>query len=315
MKNIDMGSEVWKLFMLGALFSISMIFVPPLGIFVNSFTPFPLIIIYYLFGRRAGLLASGAIAVLLTLVIGKQFGLLFVVQYGLMAFLVGELASRGYEWNIIMFTGTIVPILAGVVLFALYAAVSEHSLIASLQVMVADNVRNSLKIYADMGIRFDQQLIGEQEIVALSKTMVMVIPAILTVGSIVSVVVNSLAAHYMVAKRYGTTLFREVDASLWSVPDNLIWVIIGGGVLMILSSGVAHIIGLNTLIVMSALFFLQGISITIFFFRKRGLHILVRIAIYGIILSQPILLVLIIVFGMADIWVDFRKIRGKLGAT
>jgi len=314
-ENIDMRFEVWKLFVLAALFSISMVFVPPLGLLINSFTPFPLIIIYYLFGRRAGLLASGAILLLLTLVVGKEFGILFVVQYALMALLVGDLARRGYEWNLVIIAGTIVPLLAGGILLAIYSAGLEHSLITSLQTMVADNVRNTFKMYADIGVSFDRQMVGEEEIAAISKTMVMIIPAILTVGAIMSVVINSLVAHYLAAKRYGATIFSGMDVSLWGVPDNLVWVIIGGGVLMFSSSGVADIIGLNVLIVMSVLYFLQGVSVTIFLFKKWRLHMLVKIAIYGIILSQPIFWVLVTVFGLADIWVDFRKMRGKLGAA
>lgn len=310
-----MRFEVWKLFVLATLFSVSMVFVPPLGIVINSFTPFPLIIIYYLFGRRAGLLASGAIALLLTLAVGKEFGVLFVVQYALMAFLVGELARRGYEWNPIMIAGTIVPLLAGGILLAIYSAGLEHSLITSLQTMVADNIRSTFKMYTDMGISFDQQMMGEKEIAAISKTMVTIIPAILTVGAIMSVVINALAARYMVAKRYGATLFRGVDVAFWGVPDSLIWVTIGGGIFMLLSFGVARIIGMNILIVMGSLYFLQGISVTVFLFKKWGLHILVKMAIYGIILSQPIFWVLTILFGLADIWVDFRKMRGKLGAA
>ena len=80
-------------------------------------------------------------------------------------------------------------------------------------------------------------------------------------------------------------------------------------------SEVAHIIGLNIIVVMCALYFLQGISVTLFFFKKWNLHILVKTAIYGIILFQPLFWILTAVFGLADIWVDFRKIRGKSGAV
>lgn len=211
MENRDMLLEGGKLFILASLFSLSMLFLPPFGFLINSLTPFPLILIYYLFGRRTGLLASGAIALLLTLAVGKEFGILFVAQYALMAWLVGDLAGRGYRWNLIMVAGADIP--------------------------------------------------------------------------------------------------------TWRLPDSLVWVTIGGGILMFPPSEVAHIIGLNILVVMSALYFLQGISVTLFFFKKWDSHILVKTVIYGIILSQPLFWMMTAFFGLADIWVDFRKIRGKLGAV
>ncbi len=310
-----MRLEGGKLFVLAALFSVSMLFLPPFGFLINSFTPFPLILIYYLFGRRTGLLASGAIALLLTLTVGKEFGILFVAQYALMAFLVGDLAGRGYRWNLIMVVGTVLPLLAGAGLLAVYAGGVEHGLVASLQTMVADNIRTSFKMYTDMGVGFGRQPLGEEEIAAISKTMVTIIPAILTVGAVMSVVINSLVAQYLAARRYGAAVFRGADIPTWGLPDNLVWVIIGGGILMFPPSEVAHIIGLNILVVMSALYFLQGISVTLFFFKKWDSHVLVKTVIYGIILSQPIFWMLTAVFGLADIWVDFRKIRGKPGAV
>jgi uncharacterized protein YybS (DUF2232 family) len=307
--SIDMRREGWKLFALAFIFSVSAAFFPPLGVLVNSLTPFPLIIMTYYFGGRNGAIAVAGISVILAIVFGPEFALLFLVQYGLMALVVGEMARLGREWNQILFFGTAAVVLAGGGLIFLYASRSEGTILGNIQALVTDNIKESIQVYAKMGVDIKSQFPGEDEIATFVQMMVMVIPSILMVGSLMSVLVNSVLAGYMARRRYGENIFKEVDASLWKVSDRLVWVIIGGGILLLFfSNSIPYTIGLNALIVMGTLYLIQGISITIFFFRQWQMHLVLRGFIYGLMLVQPVVLLSVAIIGMADIWLDLRKV-------
>lgn len=104
------------------------------------------------------------------------------------------------------------------------------------------------------------------------------------------------------------------DFSLWRLGERAIWIPIGGGVLFFLNHylfrrAVLEQVVLNLLLVMASVYFFQGISILIYFFRRR-FPPLMRMAVYlMILLFLQLVGVLIVVLGLFDFWFDFRKLK------
>jgi uncharacterized protein YybS (DUF2232 family) len=55
------------------------------------------------------------------------------------------------------------------------------------------------------------------------------------------------------------------------------------------------------------IYFFQGIAVMSFFFEKKNVSIVVRLALYSFILIHQLSLILIVGIGLFDIWADFRK--------
>ncbi len=112
-----------------------------------------------------------------------------------------------------------------------------------------------------------------------------------------------------ILKRYGIPSFQFGDLSRWSLPDNLVWlVILAGGLVIIPYSGL-QTIGLNLLIFLTPVYFCQGLSILSFYVKKHGLSRLMRILLYSFIFVQTYIMIIVAVIGLFDIWGDLRRLK------
>lgn len=97
------------------------------------------------------------------------------------------------------------------------------------------------------------------------------------------------------------------DLAAWKASERLVWVvIIAGGMLLIPLEGIT-VIGMNLLIVSGLIYLFQGLAIAAFYFRKRQIPKMFRLLFYALILVQQYMLIVLIAFGLFDMWVDFRK--------
>lgn len=97
------------------------------------------------------------------------------------------------------------------------------------------------------------------------------------------------------------------DWSRWSAPEPLVFVLIVGGSALLLGVKAATTVGLNLLVVVGFVYFMQGLAIVGFFFRTREIPIALRVAGYMLIVAQQLLAVVVAAVGLADLWVDFRR--------
>ncbi len=77
--------------------------------------------------------------------------------------------------------------------------------------------------------------------------------------------------------------------------------------MMLVPIDVIDSVGLNILIVCCLIYLLQGLAIVGFFFRRKRVPLLLRWLFYVLIAVQQYMVILVIAFGLFDIWVDFRK--------
>ena len=98
---------------------------------------------------------------------------------------------------------------------------------------------------------------------------------------------------------------------LWQLPEKIIWLAIGGGLLALLPVQILRTIGINVLVLLSTVYCFQGMSIAVFFMNKWKVPILLRSFFYVMIVFQSFGTILLLIFGIGDIWFDFRKLKKK----
>ena len=69
-----------------------------------------------------------------------------------------------------------------------------------------------------------------------------------------------------------------------------------------------RLVGINGLLVLLTIYFMQGIAIISFYFEKKGLPRFVRVVLYAMIAFQQLFLLVVIGIGLFDMWINFRKI-------
>lgn len=95
----------------------------------------------------------------------------------------------------------------------------------------------------------------------------------------------------------------------WQLPEKLIWLGIIVGLLTLIPSQLPRSIGANGLILLSIVYCFQGLAIAVFYMNKWNVPLLFRSFIYVMIIFQSLGTLLLLIFGIADIWFDFRKLK------
>jgi uncharacterized protein YybS (DUF2232 family) len=141
--------------------------------------------------------------------------------------------------------------------------------------------------------------------------MKVVIPLILPgiIGSVILLIIwttmalgNTIAAKYQILHSWPT--FRH-----WQLPEKLIWAVIAMGIFTILPAAPLPKIGINGLLLLSVLYCFQGLSVTVFFMNKWKVPLFLRAFFYVMIVFQSLGTLILLLVGLADIWIDFRKLK------
>ncbi len=104
-----------------------------------------------------------------------------------------------------------------------------------------------------------------------------------------------------------------VRLRFWQLPEKLIWFFIASAICTIIPAEPMRTIGVNLLLITSLIYCLQGISILIFFFNKWNLPKLFRAVLYVMIVFQSFGTVFLIGVGIADVWLNFRRLDKENG--
>jgi hypothetical protein len=128
-------------------------------------------------------------------------------------------------------------------------------------------------------------------------------PAVILVGLLAVSLANYLGARLCLRGRGFRAFAQE------AVPDHLVWAVIAGGVMVASQHEGAARVGLNLLLVLTALYAIQGLAVLRHLFQRARVPRPLQGVGFGLFVVQPLLLIGAAGLGLTDLWVDFRKIR------
>ena len=134
-------------------------------------------------------------------------------------------------------------------------------------------------------------------------------PSLITVGIMLTLWLNILALARIMSKGGGAIPFGRL--SQWKTPDHLAWGVILGGAAVLSGMEPLRAAGINILIVLSVVFFFQGMAIISYYFEKYGVPQPARWI--GYTFAVWYLSVVVAVLGLFDIWGDFRRLSMNNG--
>ena len=100
-----------------------------------------------------------------------------------------------------------------------------------------------------------------------------------------------------------------INTLLGRTPEQLVWVAIVSGILLLVPSKGLKLLGVNGLIIMVMIYFFQGIAIVSYYFDKKKFPKILRGILYGLIVIQQFVLLLVVAAGFFDLWADFRRLK------
>lgn len=130
-----------------------------------------------------------------------------------------------------------------------------------------------------------------------------VFPGVLVTITFSTIWLNIMLANWLL-KKTGAPAWG--DLSQWRLPEYLVWVFIGAGIFLFIP-GAMSTLGLNLMIIMVTLYFMQGFEVFNHLCRRWAVPDTIRVLGLFFLVIQAYGFILLALLGLADIWADFRK--------
>ncbi|WP_419656736.1 conserved uncharacterized protein, DUF2232 [Desulfosarcina variabilis str. Montpellier] len=290
-----------------AIFSLS-VFLPIVGFIFSLFIPLPIVFYRAKLGRRPGAAVVLIAVALMALVFGGfSIDLLFFAGLMLLGFVMGEMFEKPLSVEMTIGATSAIVLGAGLVGVLLYSIASQTGMMALVSAYVATNLELSLKLYEGLGIPQESIDAIANASERIQYVLVRIMPSIMAASTLFVAWINLIVVRPLMLRK--ELAFPDFGClNHWRAPDPLIWGVIACGVIMLTPATGIRLLGINGLLVLLTVYFMQGIAILSFYFEKKGLPRFVRVVLYTMIAFQQLFLLVVIGIGLFDMWVNFRKI-------
>lgn len=302
-----------KAVLLGAIGSFVMfaayLAIPPLGIFSGALAPFPPAYIRIVHGRPAALISILGATAASTALFGIFAGTLYLGMCGVIGLCMPELLSRGVNGSRTIFwttSATLTVMLSGIMLYGFSAGLDLRQLISA---EIASSMTQAAAIYEKSGIKGEDLELMKQSMKTVSDLINLLYPALITSMFAVMAGCNLALLKKTIAK---TGLQLNIgEFSSYKNPDMLVWLLIAAGFSTLLPSPLYTVPAINILVLLSLLYFIQGLAVIGVIISKQSFSGLLKVTLYIMLFFQPYLAALIAALGLFDLWADFRAPNKK----
>lgn len=275
---------------------------------VNLFTPLPAAFVGMRFGSVAALATVALTAFFVLLANGYSPALMFLVQFGIPGVVLPWLLNRGVAWD--KATAAVLSAMVAVSLFGLLvvSSVAGQSPFTMVGDLIGKEIAQTTTVMQDMFAGTDLPPNQKKEVgLAVEKMaaflqdaypgIAITVSGLMTVGLVFLLSLLARGRYNVPGKA-----FPE-----WKAPEQLVWVLIVAGFLVVFDAGFAGVFALNLLVILLPVYFLQGLAVIDCFFRRKAFSPIFRTVGYLLVTLVNPLPMVVTGLGIFDLWADFRK--------
>lgn len=183
-----------------------------------------------------------------------------------------------------------------------------------VQKFVTETVEENIKMYSLLPVeKEDVNFINDNK-QSIIDFFTGIFPSLVIVASAFIAWINILMGRDLLRKQ--SILFPQLEGlSRWRAPEFMIWIFIASCAALFVPFEQIIIFSRNILIMTCFVYLLQGFAIISFLFQNKNVPHFFRYFFYFLIAVQQILMIPIMVAGLFDIWIDFRKYFQKNETT
>ncbi len=281
-------------------------FFPVLGVILSLLCPLPFVVLGLRHGRTTLFLGLALTALALMVPLSVLQGIVFLLEFGAPAVVLEAGFRRGARSEVAVIGVATILVLGGVLVLAIAsghwdrpAAAIEQHLDGLLSHMEA--------LTAQMGIA-DSPSAPDAPARRLRAVLLTAFPGLLFVGSLLTAAGYVWAVQGLLRLWPGQFGATQAAPFRWELPEPLVWVFIVSGVLFLTDMPWFRVAGLNGLIMLLGLYFLQGLSIAAFLFRRFQLPRVLATLSVILLVFQPFFTLLVAGLGLFDVWFAFRRL-------
>jgi len=288
------------------LFAAYMV-IPLAGFFSGLLAPFPAAFFRLRHGRGSAIIIVLGTTTLLVAAFGIQAGALYLLQCGVIALMLPELLVKGYgaaraiAWT----TATNLVVIALAALA--YGNGSGQNIHVLATKEISASIAQAITIYQNAGIKGDDLALIKQSMTMVGAVVTRIYPALLTI-----VLIMTTSANLALVKRSAGRTGLELNIGSFNDFRNrepLIWLLIAAGFAMLAGTPIITTPALNVLVIVTALYFLQGLAVILTIIARQAFVGVLRAMLFLMLVFQPYLAALVAAFGIFDLWGDFRTPR------
>jgi uncharacterized protein YybS (DUF2232 family) len=284
------------------------VFMPVVGFVFSLFIPLPVLFYRAKLGRRHGLIVPLVAISVMSLVFGGfTMDIVFFSGLMLLGFVLSEMFEKELSVEMTVLAACSIVLGTGLIGILFYSLVIGKGLHALVSAYVATNLELSLAMYEGIGIPQETIDAISRSLDQIQYVLVRIMPSLAAASTLFVAWTNLIAARPIMLRR-GLFIPDFGRLNHWRAPEPLVWGVIGCGLIMLFPATGIRLIGVNGLLVLLTIYFIQGISIVSFYFEKKRLPRTIRVILYTMIAFQQLLLLIIICIGLFDMWINFRKI-------
>ncbi len=281
-------------------------FIPFVGTTFTIWCPAPLILLYRRQGLgvgRTGLImaAGGALAFFFSL--GAPLAGFYFLFHAALALVLGEAPW----WGVPPDRAVAVAAGAGVVIIlavAWSAGVFDLPGLADMQGPYWQNkLAQVLEIYRRSGLSEQEIEAARELLTSLGGAIIRMAPGILASGALLLAWINLLLTLRL---ERGRSVPPSLDT--WQAPEVLVWVLIPSGLAMVFGSGFWFWLGANLVLVVSLVYFFQGMAVIAFWLHRKKASAVLKTVLYLLVAVEFFVAILVAAIGLFDIWFNFRRL-------
>jgi uncharacterized protein YybS (DUF2232 family) len=256
-------------------------------------------------GRGTGIALVAATSALLAAVGDPAVVAIYLLQAGVMSLALSEFLIRLKGGGRSIFYAVAINLLFITAAAALYGYFSGADLHAKVINGVEASITQTASLYQKAGITGDDLKALQESMHQAGALIVTIYPALITVALALVASIN-LKVLSRVASRFSLPVYLG-EFRKYRNPEPLVWLLIAAGFAMLVQENLAHLAALNLLIVLGALYLVQGCAVISQFFSSFKVPSFVRIIVCLLLILQPFLALAVAALGIFDLWGDFRS--------
>ncbi|MHB9098364.1 MAG: DUF2232 domain-containing protein [Syntrophales bacterium] len=308
-KGLGIHNEVIQGVAILSLTLLIVTLIPFAGPAVIIMTPLPILYYCSRLGRMRGVAALAvaflAVSGILTF-LGHRANISVLVMIAFTGVMLSELLRRRYSIEKTFILASLALFFCGVG-FVLYSAfLSGVAPWRMVELTMEGIIGENLKLYEQLNISEDQIVMIRENAPQIVDFFTGIFPALALSGAVLTIWLNVMTGRSLLGRN--AALFPDFgDLCLWKAPEKLVWLLIVSGAMTLAPGDILDMVGMNLLIVCCLVYLFQGMAIIGFFFRQKKVPRMMRMLVYTLIVVQQYMVILVIVFGLFDMWIDFRK--------
>jgi uncharacterized protein YybS (DUF2232 family) len=279
----------------------------PIRFLIFPFLPTFSAAVYRSVGPARGLMALAApVGLSHILLDGNEGATIWLIQWVAMGPIFVEAFSRARSLERAMAWAVGSTLLLQVLLLCLRALEWGQTPWEFVKDGIEEAIQRSLQLYAEMGVASDTLMRLRSAAPALARAMSSLVPGLVVALDIIlywwTLILSRKILKALGLERWGPSTLID-----WGMPYPWVWITIMGGIMALLPGELLPTVGVNLLMAMGSLHFLQGIGVVASFFQKRSVPAFLRGIFYGLIFLQQAVVLGVAAMGLFDIWFDFRR--------